>query len=132
MSICSDTKGDMVKQVKDKCDCRIIHDEKVDEARQRALGEGITENLSLTFKALGDTSRLKILWALEHQEMCVCDLAALLGLTESAVSHQLRLLRTLRLVKNRRDGTILYYRLVDEHVSQLVRIALEHIQEPEA
>ena len=115
---------------KDKCDCRIIHEEKVNEARQRALDDLVTENLCETFKALGDMSRLKVLWALEYEEMCVCDLAALLGITESAVSHQLRLLRTLRLVKNRREGTILYYRLADDHVSQLVRIALEHIQEP--
>jgi DNA-binding transcriptional ArsR family regulator len=119
-----------MKQVKDKCECRIIHDEKVKEARQKALGDLATDDLCQTFKALGDMSRLKILWALAHQEMCVCDLAALLGITESAVSHQLRLLRTLRLVKNRREGTILYYRLADDHVSQLIRIALDHIQEP--
>jgi DNA-binding transcriptional ArsR family regulator len=119
-----------MKLVKDKCECRIIHDEKVKEARQKALGDMATEDLCQTFKALGDVSRLKILWALAHQEMCVCDLAALLGITESAVSHQLRLLRTLRLVKNRREGTILYYRLADDHVSQLISIALEHIQEP--
>lgn len=113
----------------DQCECRIIHDDKVAEARQRELDNGLTEDLCQTFKTLGDASRLKILWALEHDEMCVCDLAALLGITESAVSHQLRLLRTLRLVKNRRAGTILYYRLADAHVSQLVRIALEHIRE---
>ena len=117
--------------VKDQCDCRIIHDEKVREARLLALDESATEDLCQTFKALGDASRLKILWALEHQEMCVCDLAALLGITESAVSHQLRLLRTLRLVRNRREGTILYYRLADGHVSELIRIALEHVREPE-
>jgi DNA-binding transcriptional ArsR family regulator len=119
-----------MKQVKDKCECRIIHDEKVKEAREKALGDLATDDLCQTFKALGDMSRLKILWALAHQEMCVCDLAALLGITESAVSHQLRLLRTLRLVKNRREGTILYYQLADDHVSQLIRIALDHIQEP--
>lgn len=119
-----------MKQINDKCDCRIIHDDKVNEARLQALGDLAIEDLCQTFKALGDISRLKILWALEHQEMCVCDLAALLGITESAVSHQLRLLRTLRLVKNRREGTILYYRLADDHVSQLVSIALEHVQEP--
>lgn len=119
-----------MNQVKDKCECRIIHDEKVEEARGKALDDIAVEDLCQTFKALGDISRLKILWALEQQEMCVCDLAALLGITESAVSHQLRLLRTLRLVKNRRAGTILYYRLADDHVSQLVRIALDHIQEP--
>ena len=116
--------------MKDICDCRIIHDDKVSDARKSALSIETTEDLCQTFKALGDVSRLKILWALEHQEMCVCDLAALLGITESAVSHQLRLLRTLRLVKNRRKGTILYYRLADDHVSELVRIALEHIREP--
>jgi DNA-binding transcriptional ArsR family regulator len=116
--------------MKDICDCRIIHDDKVSDARKSALSNETTEDLCQTFKALGDVSRLKILWALEHQEMCVCDLAALLGITESAVSHQLRLLRTLRLVKNRRKGTILYYRLADDHVSELVRIALEHIREP--
>jgi DNA-binding transcriptional ArsR family regulator len=119
-----------MKQINDKCDCRIIHDDKVNEARLQALGDLAIEDLCQTFKALGDISRLKILWALEHQEMCVCDLAALLGITESGVSHQLRLLRTLRLVKNRREGTILYYRLADDHVSQLVSIALEHVQEP--
>ncbi|KPK36726.1 MAG: ArsR family transcriptional regulator [Nitrospira bacterium SG8_35_1] len=118
-----------MKRIKDTCDCRIIHDEKVEEARQRALDDTATDELCQTFKALGDPSRLKILWALNHQEMCVCDIAAFLGITESAVSHQLRLLRTLRLVKNRRAGTILYYRLADDHVSQLVSIALEHIQE---
>jgi DNA-binding transcriptional ArsR family regulator len=118
-----------VKLIKDTCDCRIIHDEKVEEARQRALDDTATDELCQTFKALADPSRLKILWALNHQEMCVCDIAAFLGITESAVSHQLRLLRTLRLVKNRRAGTILYYRLADDHVSQLVSIALEHIQE---
>ena len=118
-----------MKLIKDTCECRIIHDEKVEEARQRALDDTATDELCQTFKALADPSRLKILWALNHQEMCVCDIAAFLGITESAVSHQLRLLRTLRLVKNRRAGTILYYRLADDHVSQLVSIALEHIQE---
>ena len=118
-----------MKNSKDICECRIIHEDKVKKARQQAIDEMAIEDLCQTFKAVGDASRLKILCALEHQEMCVCDLAALLGITESAVSHQLRLLRTLRLVKNRREGTILYYRLADDHVSQLVRIALEHVSE---
>jgi len=92
-----------MEQPKDKCESRIIHEEKVSEAREKSLEKHLYEDLCQTFKALGDISRLKILWALEYQEMCVCDLAALLGITESAVSHQLRLLRTLRLVKNRRE-----------------------------
>lgn len=114
---------------KDLCDCRIIHEDKIKRAIKESLQPGDAENLSQTFKALGDKTRLKILWALEQQEMCVCDLAALLNITESAVSHQLRLLRTLRLVTNRREGTILYYRLADDHVSQLIQVALEHLQE---
>lgn len=114
---------------KDKCDCRVIHEDKINLARKESLAPEITEDLSQTFKALGDKTRLSILWALQNQEMCVCDLAAMLDVTESAVSHQLRLLRTLRLVANRREGTILYYRLADQHVSQLIQVALEHIQE---
>ena len=113
----------------DKCDCRIIHEDKVKSARKNLLSPAIAENLCQTFKALGDKTRLKILWALEKQEMCVCDLAAMLDVTESAVSHQLRLLRTLRLVANRREGTILYYSLTDDHVSQLIQVALVHVQE---
>ena len=116
---------------KDLCDCRVIHEDKINRAIKASLQPQVAENLCQTFKALGDKTRLKILWALEKQEMCVCDLAALLDVTESAVSHQLRLLRTLRLVKNRREGTILYYRLADEHIAQLIQVALEHVQEPE-
>ena len=115
--------------IKDKCDCRMIHGDKVAIAKKNALSAIETRDLSQIFKALGDNTRLNILWALEKQEMCVCDLAAMLDVTESAVSHQLRLLRTLRLVVNRREGTILYYQLADEHVSQLIEIALEHIKE---
>jgi DNA-binding transcriptional ArsR family regulator len=114
---------------KDRCDCRVIHRSLIEKAEKAALPAGEVENLCQTFKALADNSRLKILWALEQNEMCVCDLAAFLGITESAVSHQLRLLRTLRLVTNRRQGTILYYRLSDAHVAQLVGVALEHIRE---
>ena len=69
------------------------------------------------------------LWALDHGEMCVCDLAAMLDVSESAVSQQLRTLRHLSLVANRREGTVLYYRLMDEHVRQLVNMALEHVRE---
>ncbi|UCG39740.1 MAG: helix-turn-helix transcriptional regulator [bacterium] len=78
---------------------------------------------------MGDPTRLKILWALQGAEMCVCDIAAYLGATESAISHQLRNLRVLDLVANRREGTILYYRLNDDHVSDLLKVALEHVRE---
>lgn len=113
----------------DLCGSRIIHLDRINKAQKSSLEQHIVEDLAQLFKALADSSRLKIIRALEKGEMCVCDLAALLGVSESAVSHQLRLLRNLRLVRNRREGTVLYYRLADDHVSQLVSIALEHVKE---
>lgn len=119
----------MPKQSSDLCDCRLIHRQVVEEAIASALDPSEIGTLAQIFKALADETRLKILWALEKREMCVCDLAAMLGLTESAVSHQLRLLRNLHLVTNRRDGVVLYYRLADNHVSQLIKITLEHLRD---
>ncbi len=113
----------------DLCESRIIHEEKVREAKTKALPSGEVDLISRTFKAMGDPTRLKILWALQVSEMCVCDLAALLDITESAVSHQLRLLRHLDLVMKRREGTVLYYRIRDAHVQRLIDLALEHVRE---
>lgn len=113
----------------DLCHCRIIHHERVTLAKKTALPDAETTALADLFKALADATRQRIIWALAADEMCVCDLAALLGISESAVSHQLRLLRTMALVTNRREGPILYYRLADDHVRQLVQIALEHARE---
>jgi DNA-binding transcriptional ArsR family regulator len=78
---------------------------------------------------LGDPNRLKIVMALKNVEMCVCDLAAFTGLSESAVSHQLRRLKDLALVKSRRDGQIIYYALDDAHVSALLEVGLQHVRE---
>lgn len=114
----------------DLCQSRVIHQEKIERARSYALGSNDINCVTRIFKAMGDPTRLKILWALELGEMCVCDIAAHLEISESAVSHQLRTLRHLDLVTNRRDGTILYYRLNDHHVSQLINLALEHVREP--
>ena len=85
--------------------------------------------LSDTFKVLGDPTRVRILDALSRAELCVCDLATLLGLTESAVSHQLRLLRGARLVRQRRDGRMIFYTLDDHHIVRLFEQGLEHVQE---
>ncbi len=115
--------------VEDLCHVRCIHEDRIYSAKKTALEDEENIRLCQLFKAMGDTTRLKILMALEKGEMCVCDLAVYLGITESAVSHQLRLLRQLHLVANRRQGPILYYRLDDDHVGQLVRLALEHIRE---
>lgn len=113
----------------EQCECRCIHQERVKTAEKHALPSGENEQLAALFKALGDPNRLRILWALDREEMCVCDLAKFVGVSESAVSHQLRLLRQLQLVSNRREGPILYYRLNDDHVSSLVHLALEHLRE---
>lgn len=119
----------MHKTDTDLCHCRIVHEERIIGARHTALHPDEVEQLVQMFKAMADPTRINILRALEHSEMCVCDLAAYLGLTASAASHQLRLLRQLRLVAGRRQGKVLYYRLTDHHVSQLARVALEHIRE---
>ncbi|HDG97275.1 MAG: transcriptional regulator [Deltaproteobacteria bacterium] len=111
------------------CDVRVIHLERVSRARDEAVSQREAERLALTYKALGDPTRLKMVMALAGGEMCVCDLAAFLGLTESAVSHHLRRLKDLALVKSRRDGQILYYSLDDEHVSKILKVGLEHIRE---
>jgi DNA-binding transcriptional ArsR family regulator len=111
------------------CLCRIIHDDRVKKARRAALPPREQEKLANLFKAMGDPTRLRILLALEQGEMCVCDLAAYLEISESAVSHQLRMLRQLYLVANRREGPILYYSLNDEHIARLLAIGLEHVRE---
>ena len=90
--------------------------------------EMLTE-LSDLFQLLSDPNRVKILYALSREEVCVCDLSALLGMSDSAVSDQLRLLRALRLVKSRKDGRVVYYSLSDDHVTRLLEMCLEHENE---
>ncbi len=111
------------------CGIRCVHTERVDRARAECIPQREVERLALTYKILGDPTRLRIVIALGSGEMCVCDLAAFIGVTESAVSHQLRRLRDLALVRCRRDGQILYYSLDDDHVADLLQVGLEHIRE---
>jgi DNA-binding transcriptional ArsR family regulator len=113
----------------DDCQVRVIHLDRIEQARRETVSEKEIERLSAIYKILGDPSRLKIVMALKNVEMCVCDLAAFLGLTESAVSHQLRRFRDLALVKSRREGQVIYYSLDDEHVEELLNVGLEHISE---
>ena len=113
----------------DACQVRVVHLERVAQANQSKLPDRALNRLSLIYKALGDQTRLKIVLALSDGEMCVCDLAAFTGLTDSAVSHQLRRLKDLALVKSRREGQIIYYSLDDEHVERLLTIGLEHLRE---
>jgi len=113
----------------DGCQIRVVHLDRVELARKEAISDQELDRLSLTYKVLGDPNRLKIVMALRNVEMCVCDLAAFTGLTDSAVSHQLRRLKDLALVKSRRAGQIIYYSLDDEHVSEILNVGLEHIKE---
>ena len=113
----------------DGCRVRVVHLDRVNRARIEAIPESEMERLALTFKVLGDPTRLKIFVALSGGEMCVCDLAAHLGLSESAVSHQLRRMREQALVKPRREGQVLYYALDDGHVAELLRLGFEHVRE---
>ena len=108
---------------------RMVHRDRVNLARINSVPAHELDRLALTYKVLGDPSRLKIVVALSDVEMCVCDLAAFTGLTESAVSHQLRRLKDLALVKSRREGQIIYYALDDEHVTKLLNIGLKHVRE---
>jgi DNA-binding transcriptional ArsR family regulator len=111
--------------------CEVFHADPARVAAVRsALPDGATvEALSEIFKALGDPTRLRLLTALGQAELCVCDLASLVGISESATSHQLRLLRTLRLVRARREGRMVYYRLDDDHIVGLLGQGLEHASE---
>ena len=119
----------MTASQQETCLTRIIHTERIEKARQKSLSSSDHEKLVNLFKAMGDPTRFRILFALASGEMCVCDLAAFLGITESAVSHQLRVLRQLYLVANRREGPILYYHLNDHHIEQLITIGLDHVRE---
>ena len=111
------------------CEDHIVDREKVLQAERAMPAERILNALAETFKILSNPNRLRIIHALSRNEHCVCDLAALLRSTDSAVSHQLRILRGMRLVKYRREGKLAYYSLDDQHVRQLFDAGLEHIRE---
>lgn len=111
------------------CNCAVIHRDTVDAVKKNMPNEDSLYDLADLFKVFGDTTRIKILWALAESEMCVCDIASLLNMTQSAISHQLRVLKQARMVKNRRDGKVVFYSLDDEHIKQIFEIGLIHIKE---
>jgi len=110
----------------ESCEVTCINPGKVRSLARSLPRTSSVERISTTFQIMSDPSRLKILYCVSQGDVCVCDLSAVLGMNVSAVSHQLRLLRTLNLVKPRRDGRIVYYSLSDEHVGELMRMGLEH------
>lgn len=114
---------------KDVCEIEYVNKKAVQEVRSKMLENKIVLKIAENFKVLGDLTRMKILYALSQKELCVCDLSALLGMTHSAVSHQLRVLRDSNLVKFRKEGKIVYYSLADEHVIKLIDMGIEHAKE---
>lgn len=110
------------------CSCQ-LHKGVVEELKNTMPPEEDLSMLSVFFKVFGDPTRLKILWALDGHEMCVCDIAALLSMTSSAVSHQLGYLRQNRLVTQRREGKSVFYALADSHIHQIFAAGMEHISE---
>lgn len=113
----------------ERCDCDTIHQEVVDLVQSKMPQEESLYDLAEFFKVFGDSTRIRILWALAESEMCVCDIANLLNMTQSAISHQLRVLKQAALVKNRRDGKVVYYSLDDAHVQQIIDQGMAHINE---
>ena len=110
------------------CNCDVIHEDVVNEVRNKLQTKEDYIQLAALFKLFGDGTRVQILHALEQSEMCVCDLAALLGVTKSAVSHQLKALRLANLVKFRKEAQIVYYSLADDHVKEIIDKGFEHLK----
>ena len=119
----------MKDNVINECECKYIHEEVVDKVKNKMPEDEKLYDLAELFKVFGDTTRIKIIYALFEEEMCVCDIADLLNMTQSAISHQLRVLKQARLVKFRKEGKTVYYSLDDSHISQIFDCGLNHIQE---
>lgn len=109
------------------CDCNVIHKDVVDSAVKRMPNDDTFNKLTDFLKIMGDKTRAKILWTLDQNEMCVCDIANVLSMSKSSVSHQLKRLKSANIVKYRKDGKEVYYTLDDDHVKKLFELGLEHI-----
>ncbi len=110
------------------CEVRCVHPESVRTGRDTLLPDANYKALAETFQALADPTRAKIVFSLLYQELCTCDLAAIVDTSESAVSQHLNMLKRLRLIKSRREGKIVYHSLDDHHINTLLAVCLEHIQ----
>ena len=111
-----------------RCDCNVIHQEVVENTIKQMADEDMLNKLAEFFKILGDTTRTKILYALDKNEMCVCDIANVLNMSKSSISHQLGTLRRSGIVKCRKVGKEVFYTLDDEHVREVFEVGMEHIE----
>ena len=122
-------KGTIMKGEVECCEFLQVHQDVVDEVIKRMPDEDLLMDLSELFKVFGDSTRIKILYVLLESDMCVCDLAQILNMTQSAISHQLRILKQSKLVKNRREGKTVIYSLADGHVRSSISQGMEHVGE---
>ena len=113
----------------DKCKCTVIHTDIVEKVKEKFIQEEKLFDLAEFFKVFGDSTRIRILYALSISELCVCDLSSLLNMSHSAISHQLRILKQSKLVKYRKAGKVVYYSLDDHHISGIFTLGLEHLNE---
>ncbi|HIT90902.1 MAG TPA: winged helix-turn-helix transcriptional regulator [Candidatus Merdenecus merdavium] len=118
------------KQDIDQCDYIHVHEDVVLKVRKHMPPSEKLHDLADFFKVFGDPTRIKILYVLFQSEMCVCDIANLLNMTQSAISHQLRVLKQMKLVSNRREGKTVFYALADSHIKTIMNQGMEHIEEP--
>jgi len=111
------------------CQDQHVHPDRLQQVRQLLPDDDRLYDLSEVFRVFGDSTRIRILYALFESELCVCDIAQLLGLTQSAVSHQLRILKDAKLVRFRREGKSIFYALDDDHVRSILAMGMEHLEE---
>lgn len=111
------------------CTCNTVHEDTLEKVKGKMPDKNVLYAVSELFKVFGDMTRTRIISALFHAELCVCDISSLLGMTKSAVSHQLRVLRQTKVVKSRKAGKEVYYSLDDEHISEIYKTAVEHLAE---
>jgi ArsR family transcriptional regulator, lead/cadmium/zinc/bismuth-responsive transcriptional repressor len=117
------------KSIADACEIEFVDERKVKRVQRAMKSDEAVRALAETFKLLGDPTRVRIAFALSREELCVCDLANLLGVSQSAVSHSLRALRQMKLVRSRREGKITYYMLDDDHITGLLAEGFRHVEE---
>ncbi len=114
------------------CDCNVIHQDTVNKMMDEMLNNDLFYKIAEFYKIIGDTTRMKILYALDKSEMCVCDIANLLSMSKSSISHQLGTLRRIGIVRCRKEGKEVYYMLDDDHVKKVIEIGIEHIEHKES
>lgn len=123
-------RGILMKKMEvECCDCMHLHEENIHLVKEHMPPEPKLKDLADLFKVFGDTTRIKILYVLLQSELCVCDLADVLQMSQSAISHQLRVLKQMKLVKNRREGKTVFYSLADSHIQTIMSQGMEHVEE---